>query len=272
MKSSSPEGHPETGPLQGPDKRAFRRLLPRRLFVLTIQGDQPLPAYGVVNDISDSGASISTDHLLPPGHDVRLKICFNPDIYFDTEARVMWSRERPGPRQDALGAALHGIQFTGRLNRARSTGELALGVRDPDLDSLSTLDSKSEAILRYLRQQLPGYPFNASRDRGFVRELLADFPTLDVLEEIKIFRWYYDSDPLCRVDNPRTALRRWMATATEHRPLWHSGGAAGVPNITYPGNGVRNTAEWNEYFQSWLFALKISGGAYREQLNRYARR
>jgi hypothetical protein len=246
--------------------------------MLTIQGGQPLPAYGVVHDISHSGATISTDHLLPPGHDVRLKICFNRRIYFDTEARVVWGRERLGPSPRALGAALHGVRFTGRLDRDRLRGDLDLGVRDPDLDSLGSLGWDSDEILRYLERQMPGYPFNPSRDRGFVRELLADFPTLDVLEEIKIFRWYYDSDPLCRVDNPRTALRSWMTTATERRPLWHgpspsrAGATKGMPAITYPGSGVKNTAEWNESFQSWLFALKISGGAYREQLNRYARR
>ena len=36
-----------------------------------------------------------------------------------------------------------------------------------------------------------------------------DFPDVNLLEQIKTFRWYYDDD-LSRLGNHRAALRRWM--------------------------------------------------------------
>ncbi len=44
------------------------------------------------------------------------------------------------------------------------------------------------------KEILPGYNFQLALDTEFVRELLVDFPNLDVLEEIKTFRWYYDRE------------------------------------------------------------------------------
>ena len=51
----------------------------------------------------------------------------------------------------------------------------------------------------------------------FVRELLVDFPNLDVLEEIKTFRWYYDRE--LGKKNLRASIRRWMAN-TKPRRKW----------------------------------------------------
>lgn len=44
------------------------------------------------------------------------------------------------------------------------------------------------AVLDYLEHQLPGYRFEHRIDLLFVRELLEDFPDVDILEEIKAFR------------------------------------------------------------------------------------
>lgn len=70
-----------------------------------------------------------------------------------------------------------------------------------------------EHILNYLEHSLPGYPFDLRVDTAFVEELVRDFADLDLLEEIKAFRWYYEDSPLSRVRKPRVALRRWMANA-----------------------------------------------------------
>jgi hypothetical protein len=72
-----------------------------------------------------------------------------------------------------------------------------------------TLEGTS--ILDYLEHQLPGYPFDPELDRDFVDELLDDFSHLDVLEQIKRYRWYHDNRPPTR--RCRVALRRWIATA-----------------------------------------------------------
>ena len=68
-------------------------------------------------------------------------------------------------------------------------------------------------ILDYLAHRLPGYPFNPNVDRPFIDELLDDFPGVDILEEVKAFRWYYENQPLARIRSPRVALRRWIANA-----------------------------------------------------------
>ena len=78
-------------------------------------------------------------------------------------------------------------------------------------------DNSPEKILAYLQELLPGYPYRADLDAAFIGELAADFPDLDILEEIKSFRWYYDNAPLSRVKNVRVALRRWIANANGPR-------------------------------------------------------
>ena len=66
-------------------------------------------------------------------------------------------------------------------------------------------------ILDYLAHDLPGYSFDPDIDVPFVHELVADFVDLDILEQVKAFRWFHDNAPCARLRNPRLALRRWLA-------------------------------------------------------------
>jgi len=87
------------------------------------------------------------------------------------------------------------------------------------LADVLTLSTRDRAVLDYLHHRLPGYPFDPDVDRPFVAELHNDFPHLDVLEQIKLFRWYHDNrPPLDR--RPRATLRRWIggARVRGHRP------------------------------------------------------
>ena len=79
-------------------------------------------------------------------------------------------------------------------------------------------DSAAQQLLLYLRHHLPGYPFNPALDVAFVEELCSDFPNVDLLEETKAFRWYYDNQPAARLTKLRVALRRWIANAWTRRP------------------------------------------------------
>lgn len=77
-------------------------------------------------------------------------------------------------------------------------------------------NAKLVHILNYLEHHLPAYPFEHDLDARFVEELLCDFTCLDVLEEIKRFRWYYDDAPFTgpnRPKKPRLELRRWLVEA-----------------------------------------------------------
>ncbi len=71
----------------------------------------------------------------------------------------------------------------------------------------------SESISEYLRRRLPGYPFNSELDADYVQELVDDFPDINILAEIKAFRWYYNNKPFSGSRKPRVALRRWLENA-----------------------------------------------------------
>ena len=73
------------------------------------------------------------------------------------------------------------------------------------------------AVLAYLRDRLPAYPFDAKTDQDFVEELVEDFGGLDVLEEIKSFRWFNDSQPVSNLRRVRLALRRWIANSKRRK-------------------------------------------------------
>lgn len=79
--------------------------------------------------------------------------------------------------------------------------------------SAKTEAAQVEAILAYLRERLPSYPFDPKTDRELAEELVADFQDADVLGEIKSFRWYNDGRPLTKLRSVRLSLRRWVANA-----------------------------------------------------------
>ncbi len=71
------------------------------------------------------------------------------------------------------------------------------------------VDRDTADVLEYLENHFSTYPFNRKLDTAFITELAADFQDVNLLEQIKTFRWYYDDD-LSRLGNSRAALRRWM--------------------------------------------------------------
>lgn len=79
--------------------------------------------------------------------------------------------------------------------------------------------SLPEALLSYLQHKMPDYPFDTKIDPDFVDELVVDFASeVDVLEEAKSFRWYYNNEPVARLRSIRLGLRRWIANARNRRP------------------------------------------------------
>lgn len=67
-------------------------------------------------------------------------------------------------------------------------------------------------ILHYL-ESIPAYPFDKNLDTIFVDELIGDFPHINILDQIKAFRWYHNGHPAKHNDNLRLAIRRWLANA-----------------------------------------------------------
>jgi hypothetical protein len=65
------------------------------------------------------------------------------------------------------------------------------------------------SALDYLEHQVPDYPFDRRLDGALITELMTSFPNLDVLEEMKTFRWSH-REPVTRMANPRATLREWI--------------------------------------------------------------
>ncbi|NOZ95723.1 MAG: hypothetical protein GXP47_13445 [Acidobacteria bacterium] len=61
---------------------------------------------------------------------------------------------------------------------------------------------------------VPNYPFCEEHDRPLLAEIIRDFPDIDIIDQIKAWRWYRVDNP-ARLKNPRGALRRWMLRARE---------------------------------------------------------
>ena len=93
-----------------------------------------------------------------------------------------------------------------------------ISVKQPTLsiDALpADMDPVVADVLIYLREKLPGYPFQLALDTLFVGELLEDFLDIDVLEEVKTYRWYYDHE--LGKKNHRASIRRWMTNTKPRR-------------------------------------------------------
>lgn len=71
------------------------------------------------------------------------------------------------------------------------------------------LDAACEAL-----SEVPDYPFSETHDRDLLEQIIHDFPDVDILEQIKAWRWYR-VDNQAVLKNPRGALRRWMRRARE---------------------------------------------------------
>lgn len=70
-----------------------------------------------------------------------------------------------------------------------------------------------EKVLQYLSKSFPDYPFDKRKDGLFVSELVADFPNVDHVNELKRFRaWVFDHDDFSP-KGYRSALRKWFDRA-----------------------------------------------------------
>ena len=79
-------------------------------------------------------------------------------------------------------------------------------------------ENVSPEVLAAFLQRILDYPFDPSIDQDFVEELLGDFAALDVLEEVKAFRWFSDSWQVAKSKHVRLSLSRWLS-GTIHRRM-----------------------------------------------------
>ncbi|MFZ0448672.1 MAG: hypothetical protein WAL98_05455 [Desulfatiglandaceae bacterium] len=86
--------------------------------------------------------------------------------------------------------------------------------RQPDL-------SQNERYLLALLKSIPGYPFKYEKDLGVIRDLLIDFPTLDLGDEIKDWKTWLMDNNLKKNVNFRSRLRRWLKNSKRYMEERH---------------------------------------------------
>ncbi len=83
-----------------------------------------------------------------------------------------------------------------------------------DLLTLYPFDDGYEEQLLECLANITDFPFDEDVDRPLIAEIMRDFPDVDILEQIRAWRWYRIDNPGI-LKNPRGALRRWMLKARE---------------------------------------------------------
>ncbi len=88
-------------------------MAPKHAATAAVFTDSQQAAYGVLTNVSVTGACIVTDSRLAPGSEVDLKLSFyrQPRPY-EIAARVVWSRLAGAREKGFEGLPLHGVQFT----------------------------------------------------------------------------------------------------------------------------------------------------------------
>jgi len=84
--------------------------------------------------------------------------------------------------------------------------------------------SEQERLHLSLLKSIPGYPFDFEKDLSFFRDLLIDFPTIDITEELKKWKtWLLDKNFENRKKkvNYRLRLRRWLTNALKYQKQEH---------------------------------------------------
>ena len=95
-------------------------------------------------------------------------------------------------------------------------------------------DPKVAMVLREL-QATKGWPFDPATDEVFVKDLMSQFPRLDLPEEVRKYRaWLYDYDGKKKVRH-RARFRNWCRNAGRGWPGKDRGTAAAQ------GRGDRST-------------------------------
>jgi hypothetical protein len=76
------------------------------------QGERIPPAFGIVNDICETGARIHSDRILVPRQKLQLRIQFaaQPEL-FEAEGRVRWIRPALRGENGVSGGALTGVEL-----------------------------------------------------------------------------------------------------------------------------------------------------------------
>ena len=136
-----------------PQNRSIRRLTPRKPVTVAVQDGETSLAYGVVTNISESGACVMTDSTVVQGRIVMLRMSFyrHADL-FEAPARIVWSGPELDSPHGVPSAVLQGVQFT-RLGD-REVSRLKDLLDSPVPGAVLSVTPEFEDLVSNLRQDL----------------------------------------------------------------------------------------------------------------------
>lgn len=104
----------------------------------------------------------------------------------------------------------------------------------PLLFSPEVTEVEREAL--NLLKNIPGYPFDYEKDLDYIRKLLVDYPSVNIIEQLKGYSTWLLDHPYKAKSNPRLQFRNWCKNTVEweKKPKFKAlrGGKGGMPTQT----------------------------------------
>jgi hypothetical protein len=92
------------------DRRRAARVVPPEPVTVTMENGKGPVAYGIVANISETGACVRTDVPFTPGEELLIRLNFAREaLPLSATGRVVWAS---GPPQEGNGGLRHGVQWT----------------------------------------------------------------------------------------------------------------------------------------------------------------
>jgi len=92
------------------ERRRAARVVPPEPVTVTMENGQGPVAYGIVANISETGACVRTDIGFPVGEELLVRLNFAREAQpLSATGRVVWQSHPPG---ESAGALRHGVQWT----------------------------------------------------------------------------------------------------------------------------------------------------------------
>ena len=103
------------------------------------------------------------------------------------------------------------VTLRNALDKTRTDTDLDLE-KNKDLDA-----SPSERECLNILKRIYNYPLSYTKDIEFIRQMLTEFPDIDILNEVKKFAAYTLDKPFKQSSNPRLRLRNWLSNARKFK-------------------------------------------------------
>ena len=92
------------------ERRRAPRVVPPEPVTVTMENGKGPVAYGIVSNISETGACVRTDVAFAPGEELLVRLNFAREAQpVSATGRVVW---QSGPPAEGNGAMRHGVQWT----------------------------------------------------------------------------------------------------------------------------------------------------------------